>query len=75
MSDIKHVVLIHGMSGCGDYLAPAGTAFEERGYTVHIPTLRHHELPFEEGATKIASLSLRRLARQAQIGAHTRLDQ
>lgn len=59
MSDIKHVVLIHGMCGCGDYLAPARTAFEERDYTVHIPTLRHHELPVEEGATKIASLSLR----------------
>lgn len=59
MSGIKHVVLIHGMSGCGSYLDPAGTAFEERGYTVHIPTLRHHELPLEEGATKIASLSLR----------------
>src|SRR3954463_7338080 len=59
MSDIKHVVLIHGMSGCGDYLAPAGIAFEERGYTVHIPTLRHHELPLDEGAAKIASLSLR----------------
>ena len=59
MSDIKHVVLIHGMCGCGDYLAPARAAFEERGYTVHSPTLRHHELPLEEGATKIASLSLR----------------
>jgi pimeloyl-ACP methyl ester carboxylesterase len=59
MSDIKHVVLIHGMCGRGDYLAPARTAFEERDYTVHIPTLRHHELPLEEGATKIGSLSLR----------------
>jgi pimeloyl-ACP methyl ester carboxylesterase len=47
------------MSGCGDYLAPAGITFEERGYTVHIPTLRHHELPLDEGAAKIASLSLR----------------
>ena len=62
MSNNKHVVLIHGMSGCGAHLAPAGTAFEERGYTVHIPTLRHHELPLEEGATKIASLSLREYA-------------
>jgi pimeloyl-ACP methyl ester carboxylesterase len=59
MSDSKHVVLIHGMGGRGDYLAPARAAFEERGYTVHTPTLRHHELPLEEGATKIASLSLR----------------
>ena len=49
MSEIKHVVLIHGMGGRGDYLAPARAAFEERGYTVHTPTLRHHELPLEEG--------------------------
>jgi len=49
MSEIKHVVLIHGMGGRGDYLAPARAAFEERGYTVHTPTLRQHELPLEEG--------------------------
>jgi pimeloyl-ACP methyl ester carboxylesterase len=40
-------------------LAPARAAFEERGYTAHTPTLRHHELPSPEGAMKIASLSLR----------------
>jgi hypothetical protein len=50
MSEIKHVVLIHGMGGRGDYLAPARAAFEERGDTVHNSTLRHHELPLEEGA-------------------------
>jgi pimeloyl-ACP methyl ester carboxylesterase len=38
---------------------PAGAAFEQRGFTVHTPTLRHHELPLHEGATKIARLSLR----------------
>jgi esterase/lipase len=59
MSDRNHVVLIHGMGCRGDYLAPARAAFEERGYTVHTPTLRYHELPLEEGASKIASLSLR----------------
>jgi hypothetical protein len=37
---------------------PARAAFEERGYTVHTPTLRHHELPLQEGAMKIASLSM-----------------
>jgi pimeloyl-ACP methyl ester carboxylesterase len=59
VSDSKHVVLIHGSWGRGEQLAPARAAFEERGYTAHTPTLRHHELPLHEGATKIASLSLR----------------
>jgi pimeloyl-ACP methyl ester carboxylesterase len=40
-------------------LGPARAAFEERGYTVHTPTLRHHELPLQEGAMKIAPLSMR----------------
>ena len=30
MSEIKHVVLIHGMGGRGDYWAPARAAFLER---------------------------------------------
>jgi hypothetical protein len=59
MSDTKHAVLIHGTWGRGDSWGPARTAFEERDYTVHTPTLRHHELPLAEGATKIAPLSLR----------------
>jgi pimeloyl-ACP methyl ester carboxylesterase len=59
MSETKHVVLIHGSWSRGEQLAPAREAFEERGYTAHTPTLRHHELPMQEGAMKIASLSLR----------------
>jgi pimeloyl-ACP methyl ester carboxylesterase len=59
MADTKHVVLIHGSWSRGEQLAPARTAFEERGYTAHTPTLRHHQLPMQEGAMKIASLSLR----------------
>lgn len=59
MSDTKHVVLIHGTWSRGDSWGPARAAFEERGYTVHTPTLRHHELPLEEGAPKIAPLSMR----------------
>ncbi|MFZ0833119.1 MAG: alpha/beta fold hydrolase, partial [Mycobacterium sp.] len=43
----------------GEQLAAARAAFEERGFTAHTPTLRHHELPMHDGATKIASLSLR----------------
>ncbi len=59
MADAKHVVLIHGSWGRGEQLAAARAAFEERGYTAHTPTLRHHELPLHEGAMKVASLSLR----------------
>jgi pimeloyl-ACP methyl ester carboxylesterase len=59
MSDTKHVVLIHGTWCRGDSWGPTRAAFEERGYTVHTPTLRHHELPLQEGAMKIAPLSMR----------------
>jgi pimeloyl-ACP methyl ester carboxylesterase len=59
VAEAKHVVLIHGAWSRGEQLAPARAAFEERGYTAHTPTLRHHELPSHEGAMKIASLSLR----------------
>lgn len=59
MADTKHVVLIHGNWSRGQQLAPARAAFEERGYTAHTPTLRHHELPMHEGAREVASLSLR----------------
>jgi pimeloyl-ACP methyl ester carboxylesterase len=59
MSDTNHVVLIHGSWGRGEQLAAARSAFEERGYTAHTPTLRYHELPMQEGAIKVASLSLR----------------
>ena len=59
MSDTKHVVLIHGTWCRGDSWAATRAAFEERGYTVHTPTLRHHELPLQEGAMKIAPLSMR----------------
>ena len=55
----KHVVLIHGNWSRGQQLAAASAAFDERGYTAHAPTLRHHELPMEKGAPRIASLNLR----------------
>ncbi|MGW6277891.1 alpha/beta hydrolase [Kribbella sp. NPDC055071] len=58
MSVVEHVVLIHGTWGRGSHFGPARAAFEERGFVVHTPTLRHHELPLEEGASLIAPLSL-----------------
>ncbi|GFG66146.1 alpha/beta hydrolase [Mycobacterium kubicae] len=55
----KHVVLVHGSWSRGSQWAPARAAFEERGFTVHTPTLRHHQLPLAEGAREIARLSVR----------------
>lgn len=59
VSDSNHVVLIHGTWGTGDSLSDAASEFAARGYTVHSPTLRFHDLPLEAGAKKIASLSVR----------------
>jgi pimeloyl-ACP methyl ester carboxylesterase len=59
MSDTRHVVLIHGMWGHGKLLDDVRAAFEKRGYTVHTPTLRYHDLPIHDGAMKIATLSIR----------------
>jgi pimeloyl-ACP methyl ester carboxylesterase len=59
MAGLQHVVLIHGTWANGDSPADARHAFEDRGYTVHTPTLRYHELPLADGATKVGSVSLR----------------
>ena len=59
MSDTKDVVLVHGSWGCGEQWGTTRATFEERGYTVYTPTLRHHELPVDEGAMKVAPLKLR----------------
>lgn len=59
MWDVKHVVLIHGNWSRGEQLADVRAAFEQLGFTAHTPTLRHHELPVDEGAPKIATLRVR----------------
>ncbi|CAB4967529.1 unannotated protein [freshwater metagenome] len=53
-----HVVLVHGTWGSGPFWTEARAAFEARGFTVHTPTLRHHELPLLAGATRVATVSL-----------------
>ena len=55
----KHVVLIHGTWLRGDSWVDTRAEFEQRGYTVYTPTLRFHDLPFEEGAKKVGPVSLR----------------
>lgn len=59
VSDSKHVVLIHGTWSNGDTFGDARKEFEARGFTVHTPTLRYHDLPLDEGAQLIGPLSIR----------------
>jgi pimeloyl-ACP methyl ester carboxylesterase len=59
MADVRHVVLIHGTWLRGDSWADTRLEFERRGLTVHTPTLRFHDLPFDEGAKRVGPLSLR----------------
>ncbi|MGF0319618.1 alpha/beta fold hydrolase [Nocardia fluminea] len=58
MTTANHVVLVHGTWGSGPFWTEARAAFEARGFTVHTPTLRHHELPLLAGATEVATVSL-----------------
>ena len=64
MSAAGHVVLIHGTWARGDGWGPAQTAFEERGFTVHTPTRRHHELPLQERRTEDRASESARLHRR-----------
>ncbi len=57
-STTKNVLLIHGTWQTDLYWNEAIPEFEKRGYNVHTPMLRYHDLPLMEGADKIATLSL-----------------
>jgi len=55
----KHVVCIHGTWSNGpDTWAEMAPEMEKCGFQAHAPTLRYHDLPFLEGAVKMADLSL-----------------
>ena len=59
----RHMVLIHGICSSGKLWGEMTAALQQRGFTVHTPTLRYHELPFLEGAQKMAELSISDYAR------------
>ncbi|RXJ72105.1 alpha/beta hydrolase [Veronia nyctiphanis] len=59
MADEKHIVLIHGTWGHGSDWAEMVPELEKRGFTVHAPSLRFHDLPILEGAIKMGEVSLR----------------
>ncbi|WP_007025846.1 alpha/beta hydrolase [Saccharomonospora iraqiensis] len=54
----EHVILVHGTWMRGSHWTEARQAFEQRGFTVHTPSLRHHDLPLLEGSLRVASVSL-----------------
>lgn len=53
-----HIVLIHGICTSSKLWREMATAMQRRGFTVHTPTLRYHDLPFLEGAQKMAEVSI-----------------
>lgn len=54
----RDMVLIHGSSEVGDQLGEMRRHFEQRGWTVHTPTLRHHAESMPEQAELVAGVSL-----------------
>lgn len=58
MNREHHVVLIHGTWANASIWAEMAAKFERRGFKVHTPTLRYHDLPLKEGAEKLGTVSL-----------------
>ncbi|MFD2178392.1 alpha/beta hydrolase [Veronia pacifica] len=58
MTKEKHIVLIHGTWGHGSDWDEMVPELEIRGYTVHAPSLRYHDLPLLEGAMVMGTVSL-----------------
>ncbi|MBX7430745.1 alpha/beta hydrolase [Mycobacterium sp. Y57] len=52
------MILIHGSSEVGDQLVEMRRHFEQRGWTVYTPTLRHHAESMPEQAELVAGVSL-----------------
>ncbi|MGE5405618.1 MAG: alpha/beta fold hydrolase [Candidatus Saccharibacteria bacterium] len=59
MKEQDHIILIHGTWCHGDIWGDFKTEFVNRGFTVHTPTQRYHDLPFEECAKKVGMVGLK----------------
>jgi pimeloyl-ACP methyl ester carboxylesterase len=67
--DSPNVVLIHGSGRTGEQLAALSDHFQRSGWTVHAPTLRHHDPSVTNQAALVVGLSLRDYADDiAQLG-------
>lgn len=55
---MKHIVLIHGTWCNGNVWGEFATDLEKLGFTVHTPSLRYHDLPYDEAFEKVGAVSL-----------------
>lgn len=54
----KHIVLIHGTWCNGQVWGTFAEKLEKMGLIVHTPSLRYHDLPYEEVEKKVGAISL-----------------
>lgn len=54
----NHVVLIHGTWCDGNVWGVFATKLENLGFVVHTPSLRYHDLPFDEVMAKVGNVSI-----------------
>lgn len=59
MKEQNHIVLVHGTWCNGSIWGDFATEFEKRGFTVHTPSQRYHDLPFEECAKQVGAVGLK----------------
>ncbi|MFC3927438.1 alpha/beta fold hydrolase [Streptococcus caprae] len=52
------IILIHGTWCTGAVWGQFATDLENLGFRVHTPTLRYHDLPYDECATKVGTVGL-----------------
>ena len=57
-STLRPIVLINGTWSYPESWDEMTAALEQRGYEVHAPPLRYHDLPVMEGARSVAAVSL-----------------
>jgi esterase/lipase len=58
-STLRPIVLINGTWSYPESWDEMTAALEQRGYEVHAPPLRYHDLPVMEGARSVAAVSLK----------------
>ena len=55
---MKSIVLIHGTWCNGTFWGDFASQLEKTGLQIHTPSLRYHDLPYEEGIKKVGDVSL-----------------
>lgn len=55
---MKSIVLIHGTWCDGTFWGDFASQLEKTGLQIHTPSLRYHDLPYEEGIEKVGDVSL-----------------